>query len=258
MTDLRRWSEEGATSGELDMLRAARDRRPGADTRARNLAKVGVGAGAALAATSGGSAAAGGLGGGAVAKIVAGAVFVVAAAGATWKLAGPAQDAGSSQGAPVAGSASAAVFAATAAAPAASSSPGAEASADPPPNEEPEAPLPSAAPAAPGRAPRARSSAAAASPSGKLAAEVLALERASRALDARSPAEALRELEKYKKQFPKGSLASEQIVLRVQALLAQGDHTRAAAEADRFAAAHPDSPYARRVQDMVRAARRKK
>jgi hypothetical protein len=46
-------------------------------------------------------------------------------------------------------------------------------------------------------------------------------------------------------------------VLRVQALLARGDNERAVAVADQFAAAHPDTPYARRVLELVRSARKK-
>ena len=59
-----------------------------------------------------------------------------------------------------------------------------------------------------------------------LAAEVAALERAQAALAAHDAPGALRALDHYEATFPSGRLASEENVLRVQALLARGDAGR--------------------------------
>jgi hypothetical protein len=87
-----------------------------------------------------------------------------------------------------------------------------------------------------------------------LSAEVTALERAQAALGARRTEAALRALDQYEATFPAGRLASEATVLRVQALLAQGDEQDASLVADRFIAAHPDSSYSRRIRDLVHGA----
>jgi hypothetical protein len=84
-----------------------------------------------------------------------------------------------------------------------------------------------------------------------LSREVLALELAHQALAGHNPEAALHLLDRYRAQFPGGALASEQTVLRVQALLAKGDRTGARALAAAYAVAHPDSPYARRLGDLV-------
>jgi outer membrane protein assembly factor BamD (BamD/ComL family) len=91
----------------------------------------------------------------------------------------------------------------------------------------------------------------AASTDDRLAGEVTALERAHQALAAHNHEAALHLLDRYRTQFPRGALASEETVLRVQALLASGDRAGAQALADAHSAAHPDSPYGRRLEDLV-------
>jgi outer membrane protein assembly factor BamD (BamD/ComL family) len=91
------------------------------------------------------------------------------------------------------------------------------------------------------------------SPSDQLAREVRALELAHRALTEHDPRAALARLDRYRAQFPGGSLSSEAAVLRAQALLASGDRAGAQAVADSFSAAHPDSPYASRLKEIVRS-----
>jgi hypothetical protein len=84
-----------------------------------------------------------------------------------------------------------------------------------------------------------------------LSLEVAALERAHKALGKHDPEGALFELDRYRAQFPNGSLASEETVLRVQALLALGDRSGAQRLAETYIAAHSDSPYARRIQELL-------
>ena len=87
-----------------------------------------------------------------------------------------------------------------------------------------------------------------------LAAEVRALEQAQRALAAGDPAAALRALDRYDADFPAGKLAAEGVVLRVRALLQDGQRARAVALAKAFAARHPDGAYTRQLDGLVRGA----
>jgi hypothetical protein len=87
-------------------------------------------------------------------------------------------------------------------------------------------------------------------PAGALSLEVAVLERAKGALAAGDPDAALRMLDRYRAQFPRGELSSEETVLRVEALLAKGEASKARALAAEYSAAHPESPYARRVRDL--------
>jgi hypothetical protein len=87
-----------------------------------------------------------------------------------------------------------------------------------------------------------------------LAEEVAALDRARARLAADDPAAALRALDAYRARFVRGKLAAEEIVLRVQALLAHGDRAGAAAVERAFSRAHPESPYVARLRALVRGA----
>jgi TolA-binding protein len=241
MTELRRWADEGATPSELAALDEARSIRPSSDARKRMLAGVGVGV--ALGVTTASSAAAGTtVLGSVLGKALLATAVVVALSGAAWQY---------RQRSKVSQQASAHAQARRVA----------PAVAPPAPQQEPARVAtaePAVAPAALPPEPLAHAPAAAAlAPSASLSDEVAALDRARRALDSRKPQEALKELEAYRKRFPRGALGAEQSVLTVEALLAHGDGTRAIALADRFAAAQPKSAYARRVQDLVKAVRTK-
>jgi hypothetical protein len=84
-----------------------------------------------------------------------------------------------------------------------------------------------------------------------LSREVAALELAHRALNVHNPDAALRLLDRYRIRFPHGLLSSEESVLRVRALLASGYRARAQRLADGYSAAHPNSPYAQRLEELV-------
>lgn len=84
-----------------------------------------------------------------------------------------------------------------------------------------------------------------------LAAEVAALEVAHDRLARPDAAGALRALDGYRARFPAGRLASEETVLRVQALLVGGDRAGAVALTEAFSAAHPGSSYGSRMRDLV-------
>jgi len=257
MKELRRWSEEGATTEELRILASARSVRPSASSRARMTAALGVGASSLWASSASGATAASSattLSTGVYLKLLSVVLAVGVAGGAAWHFARPApaarssarldapmQKAPSVENAPV-------IASAAADAPARSPAPAASSLAT-----EAGAPAPGGGRLA---ASRQRGAPAPAASLG-LSEEVEALERARKALSTKSPQAALRELHAYNQRFPHGELASEETVLRVQALLARGQNEKAVALADRFAAAHPESPLASRVQELVRSARGK-
>jgi hypothetical protein len=108
------------------------------------------------------------------------------------------------------------------------------------------APVAPSAPSAPSaKAPRPSSSA--------LGEQVLEVDRARRSLAGGDPADALRRIDAYEARFARGALRDEAEVLRVEALLGAGDRAAATRAADRFLAAHPDSPHAARVRALIGA-----
>ena len=244
MTELRRWSEEGATSDEIALLEASRRERPSARAQARALRALGVAVGATTIGTTAPVAAAaatkGGLtflskivilslvGGG----VVAGGATVRAVRHATQAPPRPAVVAVAKpvSPAPARTEESTAMSASTLASPPSSAS----------------IEVPRVHAGAPPRLPRPVSS------NDPLARELKALELAHRALAAHDPRSALALLDRYRAQFPGGSLSSEATVLRAQALLESGDRAGAQAVADAYVSAHPDSPYAKRLKETVR------
>jgi hypothetical protein len=237
VSELRRWSEEGATADEIAMVEASRHERAPSSARARTLKALGVAAVVTSATTSTTVAATtaaatkGGLT--ALAKVLA-----IALVGGGIVAGGFA----------VRGSRQAVVPASR---PVASSEGTRPAVVEPLNTVLPAPPAsdaidPRVHPGAPARAPRAS-----VSTEDRLPREVMALDLAHKELTAHNPEAALRLLNRYRALFPSGLLASEETVLRVQALLASGDRTGAQALADAYSAAHPDSPYAQRLKDLV-------
>jgi hypothetical protein len=238
MTELRRWSEEGATAREMTLLDASRRQRLPEHTLARTLRAVGVATAATAVGTTSTAAAAtqGGL-------TVASKVLILSLLGSGVVTGGLVVRAAHHQ---------AQTTATSVAAPAPR-----PASANPAPIETP-SPAPPAAsaavaePPAPAAAPAPPARSSSLSSSDRLSREVKSLELAHRALVEHDPQGALGLLDRYRAQFPAGSLASDAIVLRAQALLASGNRAGAQALADTYSAAHPDSPFARRLQEIVR------
>ncbi|MRG96258.1 outer membrane protein assembly factor BamD [Polyangium spumosum] len=113
-------------------------------------------------------------------------------------------------------------------------------------------PTPAAAtpPARGKRAPRAPAPSASADRAARLAAELQALRVAREALASGDGARALGALDDYDARFPRGHLALEAEVLRIEALSRAGD-VSAAARARRFLEAHPQSPYAERLRALA-------
>jgi hypothetical protein len=228
MSDLRRWSEEGANAEELSLLEVARRRRADAAQRAAVLSALGVG----VATTAAGAAGAGAAGvGGLTTKLVGLALLASVGAGVLFVHSHAEQPAA----APATSASVPRVVTATAS-PAPSSAP--LETADVP--SEP-----------PGKVVAKPRLAPAPSASSSLSRELQVLKQAHDALAKGNPNGALSALDDYHARFPQGALGAEETVIRVQALLARGDRARAAAVAHQFSKAHPDSLYARRVEELV-------
>jgi outer membrane protein assembly factor BamD (BamD/ComL family) len=58
-------------------------------------------------------------------------------------------------------------------------------------------------------------------------------------------------VDEYDAQFPDGMLSQEATVLRVEALVKEGDRSAAVGVGQRFLAAHPTSPHALRVKQLI-------
>ena len=84
-----------------------------------------------------------------------------------------------------------------------------------------------------------------------LAAELASLDRARSALAQGQASQALALLDDHAVHFPRGVLATEATVLRIEALVRAGDRASAVALAHRFLAANAASPYAPRVRSLV-------
>jgi hypothetical protein len=83
------------------------------------------------------------------------------------------------------------------------------------------------------------------------AAELVLLDRARSAIAAGNPGGGLVVLDEYAAEFPRGVMAPEASVLRIEALAAAGDHARAKRVAIDFLGANPSSPYAARIESVV-------
>jgi hypothetical protein len=123
------------------------------------------------------------------------------------------------------------------------------------PDSEPPPPpstLPSAKPLGL-RAPREAVSAApsAAPPADSLAEEVALVEEARRAVRARDAGRALAAIDAHARRFPRGKLGLEVTVLRIEALLAQGNRAAARSVGERFLAAHPNHVLSDRVRALL-------
>jgi hypothetical protein len=82
-------------------------------------------------------------------------------------------------------------------------------------------------------------------------AELIMLEQARGALRDGDPARCLSTLERYAERFPRGSMAPEATMLRIEALMNAGDRSAARRFADAYLASDPDSPYTVRVRSLL-------
>ena len=92
-----------------------------------------------------------------------------------------------------------------------------------------------------------------AEPRGSVALEIEALERVRSEL-ARKDGQALAALRRYASEHPRGVLAHEADVLRVEALLQEGDAPAALQLAQQLLRLHGDSPHRARLEALARQA----
>jgi hypothetical protein len=124
-----------------------------------------------------------------------------------------------------------------------------EAAPQPPPASTEAAPV-MPAPATTARVSAARSSSPASQPD--ITREIQSIDRARALIREGRSKEALAALDRYAAEQGKGkSLGLEATVLRIEALVRQGDRARANALASSFLAAHPKSPYASRIRALL-------
>jgi hypothetical protein len=107
-------------------------------------------------------------------------------------------------------------------------------------------------PAAPARAVAPRPASAPATPS-TLDDEVYAIDQARRALTAGNAAAALQLVDAYDAKYPGGALVQESTEIRIEGLFRTGKRPAATKLANRFLAAHPESPYAREIRTLMAA-----
>jgi TolA-binding protein len=97
----------------------------------------------------------------------------------------------------------------------------------------------------------ANAPAAPSAPAASISSEIRMLDAARRAQANGDGAGAIRALDEYKKQYPRGVLAEESVLLRIEALAKLGNLPAARALAQKFRAAHPDSPHLRRIDSVL-------
>jgi TolA-binding protein len=77
------------------------------------------------------------------------------------------------------------------------------------------------------------------------------LESARGQLSSGDAAGALTSLEHMRKRFPKGNLAQDRELLRIEALKAKGQRTAAKTAARKFAKAHPNNPHLSELESLL-------
>jgi hypothetical protein len=85
------------------------------------------------------------------------------------------------------------------------------------------------------------------------AAELAILDGARSAVAGGDAPRALSILDDYASRFPRGAMGPEATVLRIEALVVAGDHSAAERAARSFLQRNPQSPYARRIETLLRA-----
>jgi hypothetical protein len=81
--------------------------------------------------------------------------------------------------------------------------------------------------------------------------EVSMIDRARRSVASGSASTALQIVDAYDTKYPGGALAQESTEIRIESLVAQGDHSTAERLAGQFFAASPSSPYVHRLHKLL-------
>ncbi len=232
--------DEGATALERRLLEAGAREQPSAACREAALSAIGLGTGVALAsagaAAASASAAKDGLGWALSKWWLIGGGLLAAAGSAVWAM-WPAETV-----APL--TARAPMVEATA------RSLPLQGSVGPAPVTQAEPPTlaPSAAPAASERRPQP---AARSSGDASIQGQIDLIDRARNAVRAHQPATALQAVSEYYQRYPQGVLGQEAQLLRIEAVLQQGDRATAERMFDSYEARYPNSALAARVRRLL-------
>jgi hypothetical protein len=81
--------------------------------------------------------------------------------------------------------------------------------------------------------------------------EIELLDEARAALRSGAPQRALSSLDRYAKEFPRGRLSTEALVVRIDALVRSGQTVAARSLGERFLASYPNSPHAPRIKQLI-------
>jgi hypothetical protein len=81
--------------------------------------------------------------------------------------------------------------------------------------------------------------------------EVSMIDQARRSVASGSASSALQILNAYDDKYPGGALAQESAEIRIESLIAQGDHSAAERLAAQFFASSPSSPYVHRLRKLL-------
>ena len=114
----------------------------------------------------------------------------------------------------------------------------------------PVASAPSASAVAPSGATRTRSS----SPGSALSDQIASLDRVRAALAAGDSSRAVQLVDDYERRFPRGAFFQEAEMLRIEALVREGNRDAASSAADRFLATYPASPHIARLRALTGSA----
>jgi hypothetical protein len=101
------------------------------------------------------------------------------------------------------------------------------------------------------RAPSTSAAAPKSSADTSIASEILMIDQARKSVAAGSGASAIRALDDYRRQYPRGRFSEEATLIRIEALAQSGNRAGAKALAGRYRASHPNSPHLRRIESIV-------
>ncbi len=86
---------------------------------------------------------------------------------------------------------------------------------------------------------------------GSLRDQVALVDEARQKLGSGQPQGAIVTLNRYQRDFPRGALGQEAMLLRIEALAQMGDRSAARALAGRFLTSQPSSPHRKRIESLV-------
>lgn len=81
--------------------------------------------------------------------------------------------------------------------------------------------------------------------------EIALMDQARSSLRNGAPSRTIQLLDQYRGRFPRGSFGQEATVLRIEALAASGNRSKAISEANGFLSRNPNSPHSERLRRLI-------